>query len=60
MFGLLVKVLRVVVGGVIVKTGVELARGHYIFSGYADSDPILTGLFIILIGVHIIFISIFR
>lgn len=53
-------ILRVLVGLLIIKTGADLASGHHIFVGFSTQEPFLSGLFIILIGVHVIFSSIFR
>lgn len=53
----LVTILRVLVGVLIMKTGVDLIQGKYIFIGFASFEPLLTGIFLILIGIHIIFSS---
>lgn len=53
-----VTILRVLVGVLVVKTGADLIQGKYIFIGYSSFEPFLTGIFIILIGIHIIFSSI--
>lgn len=49
--------LRVLVGVLIIKTGADLIQGKYIFIGFSSFEPLLTGIFIILIGLHIIFSS---
>ncbi len=59
MFSILKIALRVLVGLLIIKTGVDLASGHHIFIGFSTLGPFLSGLFVILIGAHIIFSSIF-
>lgn len=53
-------ILRVFVGLLIVKTGADLIRGDLVFSGFSEHQPVITGIFTILIGIHIIFSSIFN
>lgn len=53
-------VLRVMVGLLVMKTGADLIQGDYLFIGFASHEPLLTGTFIIIIGVSIIFSSIRR
>lgn len=50
-------ILRVLVGVLVMKTGADLIQGRYIFIGYSSFEPLLTGIFLILIGIHIIFSS---
>lgn len=52
--------LRICVGLLIIKTGIDFSQGHFAFSGFAGQQPFFTGLFTILIGIHVIFSSIFK
>jgi hypothetical protein len=52
-----VTILRVLVGALVMKTGADLIQGKYIFIGFSSFEPFLTGMFLILIGIHIIFSS---
>jgi hypothetical protein len=49
----------VLVGILVVKTGVDLARGASRFYGH-EYDNFITGLFAILVGAYFIFSSLFR
>ncbi len=50
-------VLRVLIGVLIMKTGADLIQGNYPFNESSVHEPLITGLFIILVGIHIIFAS---
>lgn len=52
--------LRISVGLLIIKTGIDFSQGDIAFSGFSEYQPVLTGLFVILIGVHVIFSSLFK
>lgn len=51
---ILVAVGRACVGGVIIYTGAQLLRGEGLLSG-SEFDSIITGVFVILLGVYSIF-----
>ena len=51
--------LRIVVGVVVIKTGYDLARGAGTFA-YYQSDNILTGVFVMTIGIYFVLSSIRR
>jgi len=42
----------------VMKTGADLIQGEYPFTATSVHQPILTGFFILLVGIHIIFSSI--
>ncbi len=46
-------ILRAIIGLLIIKTGLDLLLGNIILSGYY-SETSLTGIFFILLGVHIV------
>ncbi|MBM9606041.1 hypothetical protein [Desulfopila inferna] len=47
-------ILRAIIGLLIIKTGLDLLLGNITFSGYYRETS-LTGIFFILLGVHIVF-----
>ena len=49
--------LRVLAGVLIMKTGADLIQGEYPFTESSVHEPVITGLFVILVGIHIIFSS---
>ncbi len=51
--------LRVLAGILVAKTGIDLLEGDTIL-GYNRQDTLVIGLFILLIGVYIIFSSLFH
>ncbi len=55
-----VTILRVLVGVLVVNTGVDLARSENMFAYHSGFEGFITGLFVILVGLHIIFSSIFE
>lgn len=50
---------RILVGIVVIKTGFDLASGAGSFA-YNKSDNIMTGVFVMSIGIYVVFASIFR
>jgi len=52
-------ICRIVVGIVVIKTGFDLASGAGYFAFYT-SDNIMTGVFVMVIGVYFVFSSITR
>lgn len=57
MYSIILMTARVLVGILIMKTGADLVQGKYPFYHNSVQEPLLTGLFIILVGIHIIFSS---
>lgn len=57
MISWLLILLRVLIGILVMKTGADLIQGESPFTATAVHQPILTGLFILLVGIHIIFAS---
>ncbi len=55
----IVTIFRVLVGGLIAHTGVDLARSERMFAYNSGLESFITGVFVLLIGLHIIFSSIF-
>ena len=58
-FSWIVTACRVLVGMLVVKTGVDLARGASRFYGQ-EYDNFITGLFAVLVGAYFILSSLFR
>ena len=50
---------RVLVGGIVFKTGFDYSRGSGVFA-YQNHDNIIAGMFVMGLGIYFIFSSIFR
>ncbi|MGW8192763.1 MAG: hypothetical protein ACWGOX_00720 [Desulforhopalus sp.] len=58
MMSMVFTLLRVAAGVVIMKTGADLIQGDYRLIGFSSHEPLVTGIFLILIGIQIILSSI--
>lgn len=53
----IIRLVRIVIGSVVLKTGFDFAKGSGAFA-YREAD-VITGVFVILIGAYIVLSSIF-
>ncbi len=51
-------IMRIVIGLVVVKTGLDIARHEHIIMNYTAFESFISAVFIIAIGLHIVFSSI--
>jgi len=56
----IVTLFRVLVGLLIVKTGADLLKGSNALQGFSEHQPLMTGIFLIMLGIYIIFSSVFK
>ena len=49
--------MRILIGVLVMKTGADLVLGEYPFTETSVHEPTITGIFILLVGIHIIFAS---